>query len=143
MYTHTHHIFRKHPHTETLRTEQEFADTCTLAPSPPDQDIIYVSSGVLARCNKVNGRSPQSRVDLTVYCPPDILQIGGPLFSDVDSIKERLTVNVEPGRYATAMSWSTFCVTSHQCVSVCCLGRFPILAEPCQATNTNIIVVMI
>jgi hypothetical protein len=57
-----------------------------------------VFSGLLARCNKVNGRSPQSRVDLAVYCPPDILQIGGPLFSDVDNIKDRLTMHVEPAR---------------------------------------------
>ena len=45
--------------------------------------------GVLARHNKLNGRQQSSRVDLDVYCPPDVLQVGGPLFGDCDSVQEK------------------------------------------------------
>lgn len=47
-------------------------------------------TGVLARSNKLNGRSENSRVDLTVYCPPEVLQVGGPLFGDIPGIQHRL-----------------------------------------------------
>ena len=50
--------------------------------------IGVLMPGVLERHNKLNGRQKASRVDLDVYCPPDVLQVGGPLFGDAESMQE-------------------------------------------------------
>ena len=42
---------------------------------------------MLARHNKQNGRSEGSRIDLEVYCPPDVLQVDGPLYGDTMGIQ--------------------------------------------------------
>ena len=38
----------------------------------------------------MNGRSEGSDIDLAIYCPPDVLHMGGPLFGDAQSIKTAL-----------------------------------------------------
>ena len=50
---------------------------------------------MLARHNKQNGRASGSRVDLQVYCPPDALQVGGPLFGDTEAIQESYNLFME------------------------------------------------
>ena len=45
---------------------------------------------MLARHNKLCGRAETSRVDLDIYCPPNVLHVGGPLFGDVDGIHSAL-----------------------------------------------------
>jgi hypothetical protein len=50
----------------------------------------HACSGVLARFNRVHGRSEDSNIDISVYCPEDVLHLGGPLFGDSESIKTTL-----------------------------------------------------
>ena len=45
---------------------------------------------VLRHHNKSFGRVVNSRIDLDVYCPDDVLQSSGPLFGDVEEINHKL-----------------------------------------------------
>ena len=51
----------------------------------PYSFILY--PGVMARFNRIHGRAEGSDMDLSVYCPPDVLHMGGPLFGDTEGIK--------------------------------------------------------
>ena len=51
---------------------------------------LYAWSGVLARFNRVHGRSETSHIDISTYCPEDVLHMGGPFFGDSDTIKATL-----------------------------------------------------
>jgi len=64
-------------------------------PCPPEPLVLHLHfpmhlsiPGVLARHNKHNGRSIGSRIDLEVYCPPDVLQVSGPLYGDTGGIQD-------------------------------------------------------
>ena len=45
-------------------------------------------AGVLARHNQAHGRSQHSNIDIAVYCPPEVLHLSGPLFGDIEGIKD-------------------------------------------------------
>ena len=45
---------------------------------------------MLARHNKARGRAEESNIDISVYCPHEFLQAGGPLFANVEDIAAKL-----------------------------------------------------
>ena len=51
--------------------------------------IQPITQGVMARFNKAHGRSEKSVTDVEVYCPPEVKQVKGPLFGDLDGIQAR------------------------------------------------------
>ena len=45
--------------------------------------------GVMARYNTSHGKAENSNIDFQVYCPPDELTQGGPLFGDIEGIRKK------------------------------------------------------
>ena len=44
----------------------------------------------MARYNTSHSRAENSKVDLEVYCPPEVITQGGPLFGDIEGIQKKL-----------------------------------------------------
>ena len=48
-----------------------------------------ITPGVMERWNQHHGRAQGSTIDMETYCPPEVKRAMGPLFGDIDGIKER------------------------------------------------------
>jgi hypothetical protein len=43
----------------------------------------------MARHNQNNGRHIDSEIDVACYCPPEVFQLSGPLFGDLEGISDK------------------------------------------------------
>jgi len=81
-------------------------------------------AGVLARYNKLHGRAVDSTIDVDTYCPPEILQVGGPLFGDIEGIAEKYDDFLSNKISLTKLEISKCCICGYpNCTCIACDHR--------------------